>query len=343
MILLSTCIFLDPERVRWALKQPLNLAYAAHSPRVRLPTTPAVVGRLTQGARFASPGAGVLLHPCHFGGKEYLRNVLGHVSTPPPIASIMSKAAIAPSDGNGTPRGRAGSRAGSGNGVKSRGKSVSKPVIVAAAAKTTTSARRAPRSSAKSLVVDTVVAAAVNGASTTAAAPVSTPTISPRTLATAAAAAAAGDAAAEASGAPHAMEFGGPFGALSIMVFSHALLYYVYYCLAHNAGSLFLPGSWDDLRAAGATIVQHCAPTWTAAGLYFGYLGLEVVLALVSPGLLLTGRPDETGRRLQYQCNACIAWWITLSIIVVAHVTNVFHMSAFIQNYGACVGCVCPG
>jgi hypothetical protein len=42
---------------------------------------------------------------------------------------------------------------------------------------------------------------------------------------------------------PVAYEFGGPIGAFGIMVFSHVLLYYVYYVLHVNNGHMFMPSS----------------------------------------------------------------------------------------------------
>ena len=143
-------------------------------------------------------------------------------------------------------------------------------------------------------------------------------------------------AAPQATSSFQTIEFGGPIGASCIVVFSHALLYYVYYCLQHNNGRLWIAHSFDDVTAALHTITTNAAPTWFAAVLYFGFLGFEGLLALVAPGLQLTGRPDETGQKLTYNCNAYVSWWVTLATIAALHYFEIFHMSAFIQNYGTC-------
>ena len=136
--------------------------------------------------------------------------------------------------------------------------------------------------------------------------------------------------------AGHEIEFGGASGAAFIIVTSHVLLYYVYYCLMHNNGDLWMPRSLDELSEAMTAVARSAAPSWTAAGLYFGFLGIEVILALVAPGLKLNGRPDEQGRVLQYNCNAVVSWYVTLAIIAALHVTSTFKLSSFIDHYGAC-------
>ena len=108
------------------------------------------------------------------------------------------------------------------------------------------------------------------------------------------------------------MEFGGPWGAASIILLSHALLYYVHYVLHHNGGAIWAPSSLSDLSSALSAVAASAAPTPLAAAIYFGFLALEVVFAVTLPGVVLLGRPDAAGHRLQYRCNAYACWWATL-------------------------------
>lgn len=115
-----------------------------------------------------------------------------------------------------------------------------------------------------------------------------------------------------------------------IMVFSHCVLYGMFYTIVIKHGALAWPTA-DDW----AQLIAKCTPTWHAAGLYFAFLVTEVVFAYVMPGLDMWGRPDESGRRLKYLCNAYASWWATLGGLLVAHYTGWFPLASYIDHLGA--------
>ena len=45
------------------------------------------------------------------------------------------------------------------------------------------------------------------------------------------------------------------------------------------------------------------AATWTAAGLYLGWLALQVLLKVIVPGPKVEGVPQPDGTRLSYRMN----------------------------------------
>ncbi len=125
-------------------------------------------------------------------------------------------------------------------------------------------------------------------------------------------------------------EFGGARGAVAIMIGSHLVLYYLWYALHFHAGSVPLPHGLADvphfLGEWWWAVAAHAAPTWPAVGLYLGFLLVHATLSTVLPGLKVKGLPlaDRGGLQLEYNINGLWAWYITLGVVAVAHVTGVF-------------------
>ena len=147
------------------------------------------------------------------------------------------------------------------------------------------------------------------------------------------------------------LEFGGPAGALAIMLASHVAVYYLHLCVDAAGGDLYplsltpagLRATWADLRA-------HATPTIASWCAYLGFLAHQAILALACPGPVVLGYPcsvpprrargvenddhtkDADGNakdaddkkdavpkvRLAYTCNALAAWWCTLGTVAVA-------------------------
>ena len=71
-------------------------------------------------------------------------------------------------------------------------------------------------------------------------------------------------------------EFGGPLGAVAIMVGSHLLLYWLWIAWRFEDGARPLPEDLADLGPFAARmvdhVVSHAAPTWEAVALYCTFL-----------------------------------------------------------------------
>ena len=139
------------------------------------------------------------------------------------------------------------------------------------------------------------------------------------------------------------MQFGGTVGALFIMLFSHALLYYLYLSLELHGGALFVP---TELSRYAAFLAEHAVPTASEVGVYAAFIALQTFLALVLPGLVLPGLPVRSlgGKRLDYNCNGWAAWVVTQLIVASLHFSGTFSVEWAADHYGALLTTmVCTG
>src|SRR4051812_13782495 len=100
------------------------------------------------------------------------------------------------------------------------------------------------------------------------------------------------------------LEFGGSFGAMTIVIGSHALVYYLWLSITYHRASV-VPLSVVFSSATWRHLVVGAAPTGHAALLYFGFLVLQWLLAWTMPGVVVKGLPvpEEGNRRHIYRCN----------------------------------------
>ena len=105
-------------------------------------------------------------------------------------------------------------------------------------------------------------------------------------------------------GADGEEEFGGQFGALAIMVFSHAVVYGLY--LALEGGTSPLPSIGQETLGEYAARVYEglstAAPTTEGFLLYTGFLVGTALLSAVCPGIEISGSTAPTGTRTSDAC-----------------------------------------
>jgi delta24(24(1))-sterol reductase len=131
------------------------------------------------------------------------------------------------------------------------------------------------------------------------------------------------------------LEFGGSLGAASIIVGSHALVYYLWLSLAQHRGALVglttlrSPDTWHALRTG-------TAPTLSAALLYFGFLGVQWLFAWIMPGVTVEGLPvpEEGMRRYRYRCNGAASWYATLALVIGLHLGGVLPLTVWADRLG---------
>jgi len=124
--------------------------------------------------------------------------------------------------------------------------------------------------------------------------------------------------------------FGGPLGCALVMVLVVVVPYYLYFCVGFNDG-MPIPGPGADAAAFWRSIV----PTWTAAGLYLGWLALQVLLKVIVPGPKVEGVPQPDGTRLSYRMNGHRSFWITLVLIAILVATGVLDPALVYREFGA--------
>ncbi|GAA5929696.1 hypothetical protein JCM1841_005940 [Sporobolomyces salmonicolor] len=142
------------------------------------------------------------------------------------------------------------------------------------------------------------------------------------------------------------LEFGGAPGTLAMMLGFPALFYYLYVCLFFNDAKFATPsnpysltgeGGWVGFVSHVAVLVyEHAAPTKRATGLYLSFLLLQLLLALVMPGVRQQGLPVDHlgGKTLTYHCNAYSSVYATAALVALAHFKGIFDLSEIIDLYG---------
>lgn len=135
--------------------------------------------------------------------------------------------------------------------------------------------------------------------------------------------------------------FGGPVGAVAIMVFSHVLVYYLWICIDFYGGSFIHPWSSQlNGEAFGSAIARilltHASPTIPAMLAYVGLVSFEYLLAVVLPGPIALGLPvpSENGFVHRYKCNGVYSWYIILAGLATLHLTGICPLSTLRENYG---------
>ena len=135
------------------------------------------------------------------------------------------------------------------------------------------------------------------------------------------------------------LEFGGPLGALFLILWSHYILFYFWYCSEKYHGQMVMPLSlstvqhhlgafWDLLLVKGVP----SATTWSA---YAAFFVVQLVLAAYVPGMTMYGVPiDSKGTRLVYKCNGYLAYYICIFGAFLVHVLGILPLTHFADHYG---------
>ena len=134
-------------------------------------------------------------------------------------------------------------------------------------------------------------------------------------------------------------EFGGPIGATALMIWSHYILLYFWYCLETNKGQMIIPYSVDQLYGHGESfsslVMTKGIPSVTTWVAYSFFFFLQLGLAAILPGITMYGLPTAPkGKRLPYHCNGYLCYYATLAIFIGAHFSGLFPMSYLADNYG---------
>lgn len=138
-------------------------------------------------------------------------------------------------------------------------------------------------------------------------------------------------------------EFGGTTGNLFLIGFSHFLVYYLWISLTYYKGGLVLPDSLSDLGPFFGRLWEHvatgAAPSWTALGIYVGFIAFQALLAWFIPGLKVKGLPIPSlgNQQLTYVCNGISCWYITLGTAFFLQVSGLFPLTLLIDHLGSII------
>lgn len=137
-------------------------------------------------------------------------------------------------------------------------------------------------------------------------------------------------------------EFGGTFGALGIIIFSHFIVYYLWICIEFYNGNLIYPGS-ELLKNDGFLFTMFChisrdaSPTFFTISSYVIFLCFELFLATIMPGVKTVGLPipSENRYRYSYYCNAYLSWYVLIATMSALHFSGIFPIHTVRENFGS--------
>lgn len=135
----------------------------------------------------------------------------------------------------------------------------------------------------------------------------------------------------------HEVEFGGWLGAFALIVWSHYILLYFWYCYETNDGKFICPTSWDELwyhlDLFSVTFAQHAIPSAYTWGTYFAFFFVQIVLAAYMPGLTMEGLLTETGR-LKYHCNGYLSYYFCMFGTIFAQYVGIYDITYIAEHFG---------
>lgn len=134
----------------------------------------------------------------------------------------------------------------------------------------------------------------------------------------------------------HEYEFGGPMGGLFVILFSHAVVFYLWLCLAFNRGQVLIPSSASDVVGWVENIRDFAMPSLWSVKVYLGFILVESIFAMILPGFVTRGLPikSEGGKRLPYLCNAFQSWWLSFAVVGLSQYMGWFNMASIVDHLG---------
>ncbi|KAK0388299.1 hypothetical protein NLU13_4544 [Sarocladium strictum] len=136
-------------------------------------------------------------------------------------------------------------------------------------------------------------------------------------------------------------EFGGSFGALALMIFFPALMWYMWIGATYYDGKIPTRSSPDQsyvdfIRHLANLVYTGAFPKLKVWVWYWSYLIFEGFCYCTLPGVWGYGKPlpHEGGKRLPYYCNAYASMYTTLAVLGFLHFTGIFRLYNVIDEFG---------
>ena len=135
-------------------------------------------------------------------------------------------------------------------------------------------------------------------------------------------------------------DFGGPQGALAMMICFPLLMYYMWIGATFYGGKLPLPTSTQSLpqflQHLASMVYEHAFPTWKAVSIYWTFFILQALAYSFLPGVTGYGKPldHEGGKKLSYHCSAVWSFYITILSLGLLHFTNIFPLYTILDEFG---------
>ncbi len=136
------------------------------------------------------------------------------------------------------------------------------------------------------------------------------------------------------------MEFGGPIGAVALIIFSHVVLYYLWISWRFNDAALLYPSGVADVLPWVTRMARHvrvdAAPTTEAVLTYGAFFLGQALLTWLIPGMIVYGlpMPHLGGKQLPYVLNGVYTWYASLAIVFGLHYSGVWQLTRVYYIFG---------
>ncbi|ETO33122.1 hypothetical protein RFI_03985, partial [Reticulomyxa filosa] len=133
-------------------------------------------------------------------------------------------------------------------------------------------------------------------------------------------------------------EFGGPVGTGLLMLWSHYILYYFWYCYEFHNGKMYFPTSVGELVQFPLVLLlkirDKAWPTTFTMTCYGAFFCSQLLLAAIVPGPIVEGLAVFKDKRLPYLINGYYCYYITLFFLLLLHFLDVFPLDSIVTDFG---------
>lgn len=136
-------------------------------------------------------------------------------------------------------------------------------------------------------------------------------------------------------------EFGGPIGALGMMVGFPLLMYYMWISAEFYGGKPAWPAddqSWKEFIADDLFqyFVNYGIPSFKSWFIFTLFILVQAAFYLTLPGIWTKGQPltHLNNRQLPYYCNALWSFYTSIAIALALHFTGIFRLTYILTHFG---------
>lgn len=140
-------------------------------------------------------------------------------------------------------------------------------------------------------------------------------------------------------------EFGGPVGALGMMIGFPLLMYYMWISQRFYGGSPAWPiegQSWCSfLHQLYSYIVNYAIPSYQSFFLFTSFILLQGTFYVTLPGVWTKGQPLRhlNNEQLPYYCNAYASLYVTLTLVFFLHWSGIFKLYYILDHFAEIMTC----
>ncbi|AJR95419.1 Erg4p [Saccharomyces cerevisiae YJM1208] len=140
-------------------------------------------------------------------------------------------------------------------------------------------------------------------------------------------------------------EFGGTTGVIGMLIGFPLLMYYMWICAEFYHGKVALPEAGESwmhfIKHLYQLVLENGIPEkydWT---IFLTFWVFQIIFYYTLPGIWTKGQPLShlKGKQLPYFCNAMWTLYVTTTLVLVLHFTNLFRLYVIIDRFGRIMTC----